>query len=407
MRTQLNNNDVQLGQALPWDLYNSDGRRIFRKGFVIHTEQALYRLYRLVLFYDPTSAPGDDKNVVKLDSPDIQSTRKIRYEFRLDQDPQEFLVRGEFFQFLDFCVYLARHICEQIATGSVEQKERIEDLANNIELLFSYHEEACIGAVHLEFDAHPYSSLHPIYAAILCLLMAKALGYTRENRSRLLCAALTANLGMYEYHDDLVCKSDQLSDVEYMLLKKHPEISRRFLEANGVNDRLWLDIVMQSHERLDGTGYPRGLAGDDIRHEARIYNVVDTYLSLVMPRAYRQHKQPKQAMKEIYQMAVAEQNVLSIGLIKKLGIYPPGSCVLLRNDEIGIVIERNPILSTAPKVMTLALADGRRIRPPVIRDTTLNHLKIIDAIGSHYIKGIDPGVLWQMEPLETDQFSTR
>lgn len=376
-----------MGDPLKWDLLNADGRRIFRKGFVLNTEQAVERLQRMELYYDATADSMPPELAAR-------TQRTAKYDFGSDTEAHQHLHEGHIFLFLDYCIYQTRLVSERIVSGSVKEKDNILNIASNIELLFEKAEEACIGAIHLEFEEHPYSSMHPVYTALLCLVMAKALGYTKGRRISLLAAALTANLGMYEVHDDFVNKSDGLSDDEFARMKKHPELSCRYLEANGVKDKLWLRIVMQSHERMDGKGYPQGLSADQICHEARIYSVIDTYLAMVMPRAYRSTKLPKLAMREIYKMAVAEKDAISVGLIKQLGVYPPGSCVLIDNDQIGIVIERNLLRTTCPQVAIVATLDGQRIRPTKYVSTTNDNYKVVDAIGSHYIKGVDPTTLW-------------
>ncbi len=399
MRTPVQIGRFTVGQSLPWDLINEDGRRVFRKGFVINTEASLKRILDMNLYYEaeaeeePTTPESTTATPVD-DSPKI--SREIKYSFSYD-DPKKLQqeISESMFSFLDYCIYQQQMISDAIISKQTDQAENIHRLVENIDTIYRLSADACLGAIHMEFENHPYSALHPVYAAILCLAMATALNLKENNRKSLVGAALTANLGMYDYHDRLVNTNAKLTDKQFELLRKHPQIGADYVKANDITDSLWLDIIMQSHERLDGSGYPNRLSDEQICLEAKIYASVDTYLAMVMPRAYRAAMVPKVAMQKIYETAVSEKNVLSFGLIKTLGVYPPGSFVRLNSRDIGIVVKRNPVQTTCPDVAVIASGTGNPYKEIVIKHTDSSVYKVIEALLPEKSYQIDLNKLWR------------
>jgi HD-GYP domain-containing protein (c-di-GMP phosphodiesterase class II) len=419
MKLRLNTDDIQLNQPIDWDLYNKSGRRLFKKGFIVHSEQNLKQLLELELYYDPNASISltsqqkperehrEPQKISELQSsgtmqlPKYQSgvpARVREISYALDITPSELNNVGKhnLFIYLDYFNAQEKCICDGIINGRTDMLPYIETLANYLEKIFSQATDACLGAIHIDYE-HLYSTCHPLYSALLSLLISKGLGINENNRKSLICAALTANVGMYEYYDHLISNDAELTKEELGSLQAHPELSSSLLIANKVTKQKWLDIVIQHHERGDGSGYPKGLQRDQICMEASILAIVDTYLSFIMPRAYRKSIPPKIAMQKIYQTAVAQDDTLSIGLIKQLGIYPPGSLVQLANDDIAIVIERNMANNLAPTVARIGRINGDIYSNPIRCATNTDTYKITGPYISDVKVEIDMNKLWEVD----------
>ena len=83
-------------------------------------------------------------------------------------------------------------------------------------------------------------------------------------RATLVAAALTSDIGMREIQQALFEQTAPLSSEQKAIVSAHPNRSCELLQAAGVEDKRWLQAIEQHHERVDGTGYPKGLAGDAI-----------------------------------------------------------------------------------------------------------------------------------------------
>jgi diguanylate cyclase (GGDEF)-like protein/putative nucleotidyltransferase with HDIG domain len=116
-------------------------------------------------------------------------------------------------------------------------------------------------------------------------LMARKLGLPRERVERIRTAGVLHDIGKIGVADSILQKPGALTHEEFEHMRKHPEIGARILGGAGLDDiRAW---IIAHHERPDGTGYPRGLVGDEIPLEARILAVADAYEAMTSDRVYR------------------------------------------------------------------------------------------------------------------------
>ena len=132
----------------------------------------------------------------------------------------------------------------------------------------------------------PYTAGHQRRVADLAVAIAKAMGLSQQQIHGLRLAASIHDLGKINVPAEILAKPSRLSPIEYSLLKVHPEKGYDIL--HGI-DFPWpvAEIVYQHHERIDGTGYPRGLKGDQIILEARILAVADVVEAMASHRPYR------------------------------------------------------------------------------------------------------------------------
>lgn len=144
-----------------------------------------------------------------------------------------------------------------------------------------------IGALSAALEARdPYTAGHENSVARLCVKIGRKLGLDSEQVDGLELAALVHDVGKIRVPAEILAKPSRLSPVEYALIKEHPVTGAEILKDI---DSKWpiADIVRQHHERMNGSGYPDGLAGDEILLEARIMAVADTVDAMAAHRPYR------------------------------------------------------------------------------------------------------------------------
>jgi HD-GYP domain-containing protein (c-di-GMP phosphodiesterase class II) len=399
VRVQIQKDQLRIGEALPWDVYDADGHRIFKRGFVFRSHDSLSRIMQMELYYDAEgrqrlSHPPLGRQSAWETMPETESRRRqVIYEFAESVEEINKQIGGNIFHLIDYAIASEERICEQIINGATDQLQRLNSLIDNVIHAYTLSPDACLAAVHMDYE-HSLSSLQPVYTAFLCLLMAEGLTLSPAQQYALVAAALTANLGMFKYFDFLVNRSSPLDEEELVFVRAHPEASYTMLRANHVENDIWLNAILQHHERGDGGGYPKGLQRDAISLEASILAAVDTYIAMVTPRAYRRALMPKAAMQQIYKTAVATDDLISIGLIKQLSIYPPGSLVRLANQEIAVVVEQNKHDPVAPKVAAIGHSAERLYSQYIIRQSITPSYKIIDAYQPETPVEIDMNRLW-------------
>lgn len=128
---------------------------------------------------------------------------------------------------------------------------------------------------------------HVIRTAELAVLVAWEMGLDAEAVRRVGLAAILHDVGKLEIPDEVLNKPGRLDDHEYEVIKTHAEIGGRLVAASPVLDDI-VDGVRHHHERIDGAGYPDGLAGEDVPLMARIVSVCDAYDAMAHTRQYRE-----------------------------------------------------------------------------------------------------------------------
>jgi len=135
-------------------------------------------------------------------------------------------------------------------------------------------------------ERYPDLGRHVNTVARLCQETATELELEDREREALTQAAFLHDIGKLSLPESLLAKSDPLTEAEWTLMRLHTVVGERILLAAGLNGPV-LAYVRSSHERIDGTGYPDGLAGEEIPLGARIIGVCDAYEAMTSVRPYR------------------------------------------------------------------------------------------------------------------------
>lgn len=132
----------------------------------------------------------------------------------------------------------------------------------------------------------PYTAGHQKRVAMISMAIAKKLGWETDRVQSLYMAAMVHDIGKVAVPSEILTKPSHLTDLEMQMVRQHVENGYQILKDIPFPWSL-ADIVRQHHERLDGSGYPHQLKGDQIRPEARILAVADTIEAMATHRPYR------------------------------------------------------------------------------------------------------------------------
>jgi putative nucleotidyltransferase with HDIG domain len=161
-----------------------------------------------------------------------------------------------------------------------------------------------VGAVVTAADARDHETTgHSFRVAHYAVTLAKAMGIRGETLKAIEWGSLLHDVGKMVVPDDILRKVGPLTEDEWHIMRQHPSWGYDMLAEVGFLQQPALDIVYSHHERWDGTGYPRGLAGEEIPVAARIFAVVDTYDAITSDRPYRRAHSHQAAMNELQRVA--------------------------------------------------------------------------------------------------------
>ena len=182
---------------------------------------------------------------------------------------------------------------------------------------------------------------HGLNTSVLCMMLAKDMGLSPDQGRLLGVGAMLHDLGHVDIPDKVLKKRDALTRAEQELRNLHCEYGLKRGAQIGLDPAV-LRIIGQHHEQVDGSGFPKGLKGEQIDPLARIVAIVNHYDSLCNPVDITKALTPHEALSLMFaqRRAKFDAHALQV-LVRRLGVYPPGSVVVLSNDAIAMVTSVN------------------------------------------------------------------
>lgn len=223
---------------------------------------------------------------------------------------------------------------------------------------------AVAALTHLR-NCDDYTVEHSADVGILMVAIGRTLGMDDGTLRELALAGLVHDIGKQRLPDRTLKKQGPLTEEEWTLMRKHPELGIEVLrESMPQCPDSVLQVVRQHHERLDGSGYPNGLFRKDLHPHSLIAAVSDVFDATTADRPYRKARAAREAMMLIYggRGTHFDPHVVT-ALIKLVGVYPVGTRVQLDSGEIGTVVAPNPDDSTRPVVEVEQDRYGREVEP--------------------------------------------
>jgi diguanylate cyclase (GGDEF)-like protein/PAS domain S-box-containing protein/putative nucleotidyltransferase with HDIG domain len=148
------------------------------------------------------------------------------------------------------------------------------------------------------FAKNEREQIHSKKVSELCEAISIKMGFNQEAVKRIKLAGLMHDIGKIGIEDKILNKNGKLNSQEYTLIKRHSDIGYRILSS--LNDFAEIaEYVLEHHEKWDGSGYPKGLKGEEIKIEARIISVADAYAAMTNKRSYGQVLSSNDAIVEI------------------------------------------------------------------------------------------------------------
>lgn len=146
-----------------------------------------------------------------------------------------------------------------------------------------------------------YTHGHTLEVKDYAIKIGNKLGLSRNSIEKIAFAAILHDIGKIDIPDKILKKPGKLTKEEFDIIKKHPVIGAEMVKETYYENLS--DIILQHHERIDGTGYPYGLKGDEIMIEAQVIAMADTYHAMASDRPYRKGIDPKEIVEELKELS--------------------------------------------------------------------------------------------------------
>lgn len=219
--------------------------------------------------------------------------------------------------------------------------------------------------IHLSgiYSSSNYLYTHSVNVGIYSAALGMALGLNRNQLIELGVGAMLHDVGKTLIDEKILDKPDKLTPAEFEEIKKHTTYGYDILREQPDIPLLSAHCALQHHERIDGSGYPRGLKNNEIHEYGKIVGLADIYDALISNRSYRKGYLPHEALDIIF--ASADKFDLHMMTIFRdhIVIYPVGMMVRLTTGDKGVVVDVNSKHPHRPIVRILKNEKGENVTP--------------------------------------------
>lgn len=224
---------------------------------------------------------------------------------------------------------------------------------------------------------------HAVNVTVLTVRVGRVLSLSEAQLQEVALAALLHDIGIASM-EHLVNLPAHLTPEQRTRLREHPLLAHRLLQRTQAISPLVCEVILQQHEREDGSGYPRQLAGAAIQEPAQLLGLVEVFEALTHDRPYRRHLAPAEALRTIMQdQRAGFRERLLRGLLETVPVYPVESWVRLTTGELAQVAATLPQHPLSPTVTVRFDAEGRPLQPArhveLARDRSLSVARAVPA----------------------------
>jgi putative nucleotidyltransferase with HDIG domain len=240
----------------------------------------------------------------------------------------------------------------------------VEDIASSV----LRNPNALISLARLK-SADEYTYMHSVAVCALMIALARQLGLAEVQVREAGLAGLLHDIGKMMIPDAILNKPGKLTDDEFTTVRSHPEAGKSILLGSENISAMVLDVCLHHHEKVDGSGYPHRLKGDEISLFAKMGAVCDVYDAITSDRPYKRGWDPAESIRKMAEWCKGhfDESVFK-AFVKSVGIYPTGSLVRLESGRLGVVMDQHATSLLTPRVKVFFSAKSKTPLPQQIID---------------------------------------
>lgn len=266
---------------------------------------------------------------------------------------------------------------KEVRMGNTISASDVKPIVSEISSSVARNPQALINVARLK-TADDYTYMHSVAVSAMMTSLAIQLGMSDEEVEQAALGGLLHDIGKARMPMEVLNKEGKLTDEEYRVIQTHARAGYDMLVEGETLEPQVLDIALHHHEKVDGSGYPDGLKGEEITRLARMGAICDVYDALTSNRPYKKGWSPGVAVQRMMSWKGHFDPTILQAFIKTLGIYPIGCLVRLESGKLGVVIGQAEDSLLKPKVKVFFSAKSKA--PIQITEIVLSSNQCTDKI---------------------------
>ncbi len=281
-------------------------------------------------------------------------------------------------------------IMEEVRLGREIKTEKVEKVVDKMIDSIFRNQDALISLGRIK-QTDEYTYMHSMSVCVLMISFGKHLGFDDMQLKEVGIGAMLHDIGKMKVPPEILNHKGELSDDELQLIKKHVEYSDLLLqETPGISD-VAVNLAAQHHERVDGKGYPNGLAGSEISIYGQAAAIADVYDAMTSKRCCQRKFEPTEVLKKLFEWGGSYNKGLVQQFIRCVGIYPVGSLVRLESGMLGVVLDHGDENLLQPSVrIVFDTKKDKHVLPVYDVDLSKN--------GKDAVSGCEVPEKWNIKP---------
>ncbi|RLQ21813.1 DUF3391 domain-containing protein [Seongchinamella sediminis] len=320
------------------------------QGFVVRDPAEVIYVSRFVDHVFVDAEYKAQKHFLALDTAPTHLVPQERLELRADMREARVC--------FDNAAQTLDRVFDALRAGRSTEISRVQaSISPLIEAVFKNRE--AVGALLRLKESGDYRFEHGVSMAAWAAILGRQIGLHRDELETLAVGCAMCDVGMTELPAQMLGQANRLSEGQQRIIRAHPTMGAELVaDSSNVNFEV-LGIIENHHERMDGSGYPRGLQGAAIPLLARIAGLVDTYDAMITPRPWAPARTSHEAAQELLDAKGSKfQDALVEQFVQAIGLFPTGTLVELNTGEVAIVTRQNETRRLKPEIVVVL--DGRK-----------------------------------------------
>jgi len=261
--------------------------------------------------------------------------------------------------------------------GRAMNTEDVDLLVEEISTSVMRHPHALISLSRLK-TSDEYTYMHSVAVCALMVALARQMDLSEDLVREAGVAGLMHDVGKMMIPTAILNKPDRLTFEEYEAMKHHPQAGLEILQSTQQVTKAVMDVCLHHHEKMDGSGYPHGLRGDEISVLAKMGAICDVYDAVTSDRPYKKGWDAAHSIREMASWKGHFDEKIFQHFVKTVGIYPIGALVRLKSERLGVIVEQGEKSLLHPKVKVFLSTRTRMPFAPKVVD--LGSGQEVDAI---------------------------